>query len=108
MTNDLQSLVTFRVQEFVVVRLEVVDVDHHEAHWITMSGRSFDLLSKPLFEISPIKQTRQGIGYGKLLVFTGLALQIGPVCGNGYLGNQRVKQCGVVIPERLTICLYRI
>src|SRR6266849_3499953 len=54
--GDLQRAIPGLMAVAIVVELEIINVDHHEAHRIVVTPRSAQLLSQARFHITPIVQ----------------------------------------------------
>src|SRR4026209_2723715 len=77
--SQLQGIVAGLVPIPIVVMLEVVDIDHNEAHRVTVALRAAKFLVEPLFQVAPVKQSRQRISDRHELELRGLLLPLSTI-----------------------------
>src|ERR1043166_9927643 len=60
-SDHLQRRVARGMAELVVIRFEMIDVEHHKTHRKTVTVRAFDLFQKALFDITSIQKSRKSV-----------------------------------------------
>ena len=61
--------------KFVVVRFEMIDIEHHKAHRKPVAIGALDLLCQTGFDIAAIEQAGQRIGHRYLSELAGLVFE---------------------------------
>ena len=61
-----ECFITLRMAEPIVIRLELVHVDHQETQLLAGAVGAIDLLPEAFLDIAPIEQACERIGNGKL------------------------------------------